>query len=157
MWTLEALCIVLTAGRYFIRYKVRHRFYADDYTHLAALIWLTISNIFVQLMFPPARIVLLGPPDVKPPEDQVDKFRKLQTVMSITFYVSQFCVKFSFLLFYKELFWVSERFMRAWWCVATFVFLGFWVIMAGSLTQCGPVQHIVDGGECGSCSRLDFY
>lgn len=144
MWTLEALCIVLTVGRYYIRYKVRHRFYPDDYLHLAALIWLTISNAFVEAMFPPARILFDGPPGVKPPTSEVDKFRKLQTVMSITFYISQFCVKFSFLLFYRELFWVSQRFMRAWWVVATFVFLAFWAIMAGSLTQCGPVSHIVD-------------
>jgi hypothetical protein len=148
MWSLTAFCILLTIGRFTIRYRVRHRFYSDDIFHLSALIWLIISNALVEAMFPPARIMFEGPPGVKPPPSTVTKFRKLQTAMTITFFVSQFSVKFSFLFFYKELFWVSQRFMRAWWCVGTFVFLGFWAVLAGNLTQCGDVRDIVNPAAC---------
>src|SRR5437870_2462764 len=106
MWSLTAFTILLTAGRYIIRWQVRHKFFADDYAHLFALIWLIINSSISQAMFGPASYVVLAKPGVPPPASQVIKFRELQTPQSLSFFISHWSVKLSFLLFYRLLFWV---------------------------------------------------
>jgi len=140
MWTLTAVCIILTIGRYAIRYQVRQRLFPDDFAHLSALVWLIATISIVQAMFGPAKYV--DDPSAPPPESQIAKFRRLQVWLSVSFYLSHWSVKFSFLLFYRQLFWVSERFMRCWWGVVAFVFVGFWVPMAGILTVCGSPENL---------------
>lgn len=146
MWSLTALATLLTAGRYAIRWKVRHRFYMDDYAHLNALVWLFIMTAIIQTMFPPATLVVLGPKNVPPPPAAFVEFRKLQTAMNIAFYISQWSVKFSFLFFYRELFWVSDRFRISWWIISVYVFLTFWAVFAGMLTLCGSAADISNTG-----------
>lgn len=148
MWSLTAFATLLTIGRYAIRWKVRHRFYADDYAHLHALVWLYANTALIELMFPSATLVLLGPKNRPPPPAAVMTFRKLQTAMNSSFYISQWSVKFAFLLFYRELFWISDRFRKGWWVTTTYVFLTFWVVFAGILTQCGSALDLYNPVKC---------
>lgn len=145
MWTLASLCIVLTIGRYAIRYRVSLRFYKDDLAHLCALGWLIVFCAITQAMFAPTHVMLrsqvLG---TAPPPATISEFCRLQTAQGATFYLLHWTVKLAFLLFYRELFWVSRTFIRAWWCVSTFVFLGLGVALAGIMTQRGPINRMDD-------------
>ncbi|KAF2727298.1 hypothetical protein EJ04DRAFT_505926 [Polyplosphaeria fusca] len=148
MWTLTAFTILLTAGRYFIRFQVRHKFFADDYAHLFALIWLIINSSISQAMFAPAEYVVKAAPHHPPPPDKVVAFRKLQTPLSISFFISHWAVKFSFLFFYRLLFWVSQKFMRAWWCIFALTAVTFIVPIAGNITKCGSPRDLNNPVAC---------
>jgi len=146
MWTLTGLCIFLTAGRYAIRFKVSLRFYKDDVVHLCALGWLIIFCSITQALFIPTKIMLrsLEVPVAEPPPAVISEFCRLQTAQGATFYLLHWSVKLAFLLFYRELFWISRVFIRAWWCVAVFVLLGLAVAIAGIMTQRGPIKRMDD-------------
>ncbi|KAH7399493.1 hypothetical protein BKA66DRAFT_565563 [Pyrenochaeta sp. MPI-SDFR-AT-0127] len=149
MWTLASLCILLTIGRYVIRYRVSLRFYKDDFAHLFALAWLIIFCSITQAMFAPTHVMLRSVVlETAPPPETISEFCRLQTAQGATFYLLHWTVKLAFLLFYRELFWVSSSFIRAWWCVATFVFLGLGVALAGIMTQRGPINRMDDPTIC---------
>ena len=74
-------------------------------------------------------------------------YRKLQTLVTIGFWISVFSVKFSFLYFYRLLFSISPKFLRAWWTVTIFTVVAFWVCIAGELTKCGPTSQIFSPGR----------
>lgn len=138
MWTLTGVCILLTIGRYAIRFKISKRFFGDDIAHLCALGWLIIFSSITEYM-----LQTLELPGMDPPQSAISEFCRLQTAQGATFYFLHWTVKFS-LLFYRELFWVSQSFRRAWWCVAAFVLLGLGVALAGIMTQQGPVDRMDD-------------
>jgi len=58
-------------------------------------------------------------------------------INDIMFFCCIWSVKLAFLLFYKNLFGVSQRFMKAWWCVLVFTVLTFWVCLGTTFAQCG--------------------
>lgn len=147
MWMLTAFTILLTVGRYAIRYQVRHKFFGDDYAHLFALVWLIISSGITQACFAPAEYVVKATPANPPPPEQIVKFRKLQTPLSLSFFISHWAVKLSFLLFYRLLFWVSKSFMRAWWCITLITLATFLVPIAGNITKCGSPRDINNPGK----------
>lgn len=145
MWVLAGLCILLTLGRYVIRYRVSLRFYKDDMAHLCALGWLIIFCSITQAMFGPTHTMLQSLAlETPPPPATVSEFCRLQTAQGATFYFLHWTVKLAFLLFYRELFWVSRTFIRAWWCVAAFVLIGLGVALAGIMTQRGPINRMDD-------------
>lgn len=148
MWTLTGLCVLLTVGRYIIRFKVSLRLYKDDLAHLCALGWLIIFGAVTQALFAPTNIMLQSLVlEVEPPPATISEFCRLQTAQGATFYFLHWTVKFAFLLFYRELFWVSRTFIRAWWCVAVFVLLGLCAALAGIMTQRGPIKRMDDPSE----------
>ena len=77
----------------------------------------------------------------------IRQFCQLQTAQGVAFYLLNWTVKIAFLLFYRELFWISRSFIRAWWCVLAFVLIGLGVALAGILTQRGPITKIADPGN----------
>ncbi|KAL6711806.1 hypothetical protein ACN47E_002849 [Coniothyrium glycines] len=150
MWVLSGVCILLTAGRYMIRWKVSLRLQKDDVAHLFALVWLIIFCAVTQALFEPTKIMLqsLEIPGAETPLDTISEFCRLQTAQGATFYLLHWTVKLAFLLFYRDLFWVSRNFIRAWWTVATFVLVGLVVALAGILTQRGPINRMDDPTVC---------
>lgn len=147
MWVSTALNILLTVGRYHIRFVVHRHFYCDDFAHLVALITSIAASIITQVEFGPASELVSISPGTVPSKDAATKFIKQQVIRSIFAYTSLYAVKFSFLLFYKRLFWVSSGFRKGFWAVAVFSFVGFWVSIAGILTQCGPAKDVYNIGK----------
>lgn len=64
-----------------------------------------------------------------------------------------YAVKMSFLLLYHRIFQISDRFIQAWWIVLGIVFLTFWVLVAGCLTECGSPSAL---GHYGKSSWSDI-
>ena len=67
-------------------------------------------------------------------------YRKRADAIATLFFTSTWLVKFTFLLLYRTIFEVNRNFMRAWWLVLVFVFVTYWVAIAGTWTQCGPTK-----------------
>ena len=70
MWTLTASAILLTGGRYAIRYTKCGRFYYDDLTHGMAMVCLIAFSAVGQEWLALARGVL-DTPSGTPPMDSV--------------------------------------------------------------------------------------
>ncbi len=156
MWTLAGLCLLLTVGRYAIRYKVSMRLYRDDFVHLCAFFWLIVFAALTQASFPATQAILESEVFHTPASSTtIVEFCRLQTAQGVSFYLLHWTVKIAFMLFYKELFWISRSFIRAWWCVLAFVLVGLAVALAGILTQRGPITKIADPRM--SSSYLSLY
>ncbi|MCJ1307803.1 hypothetical protein MMC25_001451 [Agyrium rufum] len=150
-WVLTGTAVLLSAGRFGIRYKTQRGFHADDYTHLLALLGLLAFSITYQLGFPTfIDVVEISDGTVPEPADfdaVVKRYRQYQTAVSITEWVTLWAVKFTFLLFYRLLFSVSKGFRTAWWLIFVFTALAFWVPITGVLTLCGPIGNFFNAGK----------
>lgn len=56
--------------------------------------------------------------------------------LSLLFWVCIYLIKLSFLLLYRKLFGVSQRFMRVWWAVAIFTLITFLACILASFWVC---------------------
>ena len=145
-WLFTSIALLLTIGRYVIRFNTRRRFFWDDGWHLLATLFL-ISNSGVYQVFLPLAIqtqlalaqASLGgpPPDPAAFEAMLLKYARMNIVAAVNFYVVLYFVKFAFLAFYKLLFGVSQTFMKLWWAVLVFTLLSFGVTLGGLFTICG--------------------
>lgn len=62
---------------------------------------------------------------------------------ALIFWVAMYSVKFSFLMLYRTLFWISERFRKFWWAVLGFTMLCFWMSFFACFWVCGwPVNPV---------------
>lgn len=107
-WVFAGLAFILTGGRFWIRCTIVKKLSWDDAAHLLALL-LLIAQVGIICS---ATSMNYHPAD----EDQRDVSFSLRLDIAGVF-VSWCClyaVKVSFLLLYRRLFQVSERFMRAW-------------------------------------------
>lgn len=129
---LTGFNILLSIGRYYIRHLVYKRLHWDDLAHLIALLCNIALSITITHIF-------LAPVSAESIKEEV--------VISFLGITALWAVKFSFLLFYKLLFWVSEGFQKAFWVVAGFLFVSYWVPIAAVLTECGPIKKY-DFSEC---------
>lgn len=71
---------------------------------------------------------------------------KVRVVVSVLFWVCLYSVKGSFLLLYRIIFVVSNRFRFLWWSSTVFTIATFWVCLAGELTTCGPAHKLLNIG-----------
>ena len=140
----------MVAGRLFIRYRVRHCFYWDDFFCVLALVGLYIWSGGCSAIYNPADALFAYQRHKIPkPENFIPLFiyfRRIQTMVTIGFWICLFSIKFAFLFFYRLLFSVSRKFNRAWWAVTMLTALVFWACIAGELTKCGPTNQIFSPG-----------
>ena len=147
-WILTAAAILLTLGRYLIRYRTPGRFFWDDAAHALALVTLIAVVSLFTAFFP--QIYLID--DVargkasKPSASEYLPYLKFQIAVSVCWWVSVYAVKASFLLLYRMLFVVSTPLNVMWWSIAAFTMVTFWVCIAGELTTCGPSKNLLKEG-----------
>lgn len=139
-WTFIAVDVLLVAGRLLIRLKKNKKIYTDDVALTAALFSLIgyfagYANYFP--LYYQVEYFSAGLPVPEPTAAQLKVYFKAELGLSFMLWVVMFFVKLSFLLFYKSLFWPSDKFRIAWWVVLVFtvivslasalaVFLGVW-------------------------------
>lgn len=158
-WIFASVAIILTTGRYILRYRKTGRLYWDDAAHgLALATMIAVCGIFSNSFWYEHVIddyaLGLGPP---PPTDSYIRFLKIQLSVSILFWICIYAVKLSFLLLYRMLFVVSTWSNRAWWGVLVFTMLTFWLVIAGELTACGPSKNLFHEKPCQSASNLPLF
>ena len=146
LWALTGAAIILSAGRYAVRLKVFKQFYWDDATHTAALLALVGFAVSTQrylgLVIYEQAVEAGEVPKPANWATLVVHARQYQTSLSVCAYTSLWFVKFTFLLFYRQLFYISPTFAKAWWIVTIFTFVTFWIPIAGILTSCGSVSQL---------------
>ena len=146
-WVFTALAVLLTGSRFWIRGKIIKQFSWDDAAHLLGLLLLIVQ---VSIMSAAAsqlyRIGNLEAGDDGNFEDGHLLFVRLNIAGVLTTWCCLYAIKFSFLLLYHRIFQISKIFIRAWWIVLAVVILTFWILIAGSITECGSPLALEDPG-----------
>ena len=145
-WGFTGLAILLTASRFWIRSKIIKRLAWDDAAHLLGLLLLiaqvSIVSGAASMIY---RIATYEAGENRRSEAEHLLFARLDLAGILITWFCLYAIKMSFLLLYHHIFRVSEKFIRAWWVVLGIVFLTFWILIAGSLTECGSpsaLEHV---------------
>ena len=157
-WTFTSTAILLSAGRYVIRYKTVHTLDISDAFHAISLALLVALTIHYTTAYPFLSKLASPKPGEQPHEGDQKRFLDYQVASSLVWLASVYCVKFSFLFSYRALFGVSQVFMRGWWTVVAFTFLSFWASYGSVLAECGgKIQDLFDpcAYERSKAKRID--
>ncbi len=148
LWTLTAVAIVLSIGRFLIRYVTASRFYLDDASHLLSLLFLIGLAAAYTSGFPySVRIARISRKEetAPPPADPFyHTYLQHRLVVTLLVFMVLWSVKATFLIFYRLLFDVSKTFIRMWWAAVALVFATFWVCIGSTLTLCGSASDLYD-------------
>ena len=145
-WAFTCLALMLTAGRFWIRSAIIRKLCWDDATHFLSLLFLLAQ---VSIVTGAASMVyqLSDMNGGYTTENKISLFFRLDVAGVISAWCCLYAVKASFLLLYRHIFQISKTFTRAWWITSIFVFLTFWALFAGALTQCGSPSSLDNIGE----------
>lgn len=143
-WTLTGVSIVLTIGRFIIRYRTRSALQWDDLTHGFALLALLVFMALYTRLFPLTVELLLYSVGVGPMPSpaQLSKFFHLLVPTEIMFWVVLYAVKVTFLLLYREIFGVKKNFMRFWWAVMAYTIITFLIAFFTVFWSCGSPSQL---------------
>lgn len=154
-WVFTGLAILLTASRFWIRCKIIRRLSWDHAAHLLGLLLLVVQVSIVSgaaSMIYRASIYEAG--DVGHYQAEHLLFVRLNVAGIVTTWCCVYAIKLSFLLLYYRIFQISQKFITAWWIVLGIVVLTFWILIAGSLTECGSPSAL---GHVGMSTSLIRY
>ncbi len=125
----------------------------DDLTHLLALLCMIAMVGLLQSLFRDGYYItaierqLIPPPSAQTYVTLFVRFRRRSDGVALLFFSGTWLVKLTFLLFYRIIFDINRNFRKAWWAVLVFVFVTYWITVAGVLTQCGPAQYSFNIGR----------
>lgn len=147
-WAFTSLAVLLTAGRFWIRCKIIRRLSWDDAAHLLGLLLLIAQ---VSIVTGAASMIYQISNYESEDDGRFEAEHLLFVRLNIAGILFTWCclyaVKMSFLLLYHRIFQISDRFIQASWAVLGIVFLTFWVLVAGSLTECGSPSSLGNFGK----------
>lgn len=157
LWTFTSIAIILSAGRFAIRYALASRFFWDDASHLlSVLLLITVASTYTAGFPYSTRIARISAKqEAAPPftDPLYHTYLQIRLVITLLVFMVLWSVKATFLIFYRLLFGVSRTFIRVWWTAIAFTFASFWVCLGSTFTICGSVsdlynfgtQHIIPG------------
>ena len=139
-WTFTAVAIVLTFGRFYIRWKYT-RIYWDDAFNALALVCMITTFALVDVQLEAT--------------DDATLYRYVLG-LSMTLWTTLYLVKASFLALCWLIFRVSANFRKAWYFVAVYNFLTYMVILLWGVWQCGDPARYADPAACAAWDS-DWY
>ncbi|KAF2259079.1 hypothetical protein CC78DRAFT_586403 [Lojkania enalia] len=126
---MAGLSVLLTIGRFVIRWQKLGRLYWDDILNGVAAVLVVVYIISAFTTYVPYQFELrlwrLGLRDDEPDDTRAQIYNRFQLASVILFWTIIYIVKASFLALYWHLFEVSVRFRVAWWAVAVFIALSY--------------------------------
>ena len=149
-WGFTGLAISLTATRFWIRSKVTKRLAWDDAAHLLGLLLLIAQVSIVSGATSMIYRIAIDEEDEDKRRYEAEHllFVRLDFAGILITWSCLYAIKLSFMLLYHHIFRISEKFIRAWWIVLGIVFLTYWILIAGSLTECGSPSALEHFGRC---------
>ncbi|KAI9817002.1 MAG: hypothetical protein M1826_001698 [Phylliscum demangeonii] len=129
VWGGVGVAIILTAFRYYIRFKFFGRLYVDDAFVFLALVLLMASAIMYHFITPTLfllnRIVAGQTPPPPDLQQVITTYLKVQFALTLLFWTGLWAVKFSFLAFFYKLGQGLRAQRIAWMLVVVFTALAF--------------------------------
>ena len=118
------IALILAFGRTYIKFTKFHRLFADDVLFLLATVLLVAATtmLFVTLPYNQTEVNVGAGVEAPPPDlaRQLDLDVKFQDSATFLLNASIYCVKFSFLFFFRLLLQRTGRLQIWWWCVFIF-------------------------------------
>ncbi|KAG6988946.1 hypothetical protein G7Y79_00067g095610 [Physcia stellaris] len=151
-WSMTALAIVFSILRYWIRLFTPKKYMWDDLTHLLALGTSIATVALYQTLFRDGlQRKLIPPPSQEVYVNLYVRVRHRSIAIALLTYTTLWLVKATFLLLYREIFWINKTFRKAWWAVTLFIIITYWATVgavAGVLVRCGSVKNNFSIEEC---------
>ena len=150
IWLFVGMAIIFTIIRTGIRLHVYRRLFLDDgciYLALSILFSMAVMyNKITHTMFEIDGVAAGGIPSTGFKE-RAELFLKLQFAIICSFWTTLWAVKFSFLLYYKNLFAGLPNQLFWWWLVSGFAVLAYLGCWATQLASCTPISNYFFLGE----------
>jgi hypothetical protein len=149
-WTMFSLDTVLTAGRFWLRWRKIGKIGWDDILNGIACVFLLGFMITYQLYLPityNAELYALGLSDTPPDPNDFEWVLKMNVANIILFWCTIYTVKASFLALYYLIFNPSRAFRIAWWSVAAYTVLSFLITFLAVFWHCQSPPDVVDLGK----------
>ncbi|KAF2144310.1 uncharacterized protein K452DRAFT_211591, partial [Aplosporella prunicola CBS 121167] len=160
IWVFTSIATLLIIFRFFVRIKTFRRLYADDIWVAAA--WVTAFSstimwqVFSEDMYRAVPVMSRKewPPTQKSLESTTIT-KNACAAFTMLFYTSVWCIKLSFLFFFRRLYQNAGHVMRIWWFLVAMV-IATWAVAMGTIDyrcEFGPYLSQID--KCGlqSASR----
>lgn len=158
LWTFTTVAILLSVGRFAIRYVSASRFYWDDASHLlSVLLLITLAGTYTAGFPYSARIARIGlKEEAAPPltDPFYHTYLQYRLIVTLLVFMVLWSVKATFLVFYRLLFEVSQTFIQLWWAAVALTFASFWVCIGSTFTICGPASDLYNFEKCDSPQAL---
>ena len=141
-WTIASVALVLTCGRFYIRWKYSQINW-DDICNGVALLCLVANYAVFDVGWVTDR-------------DQTLHWRSL-TATSMLFWTTLWLVKASFLALCWLIFEVSNGFRKAWWIVVAYTFLTYWPLFLWIIWECGEASDYDNAIVCSSIVASPYF
>ena len=130
---LVSVAVIITCGRFYLRWRYSHELRWDDFFNGLALVCLVAYSAVSQAQL-----------------SNVDLSfgLRLSVAASMLLWTTLYSVKAAFLALCWFIFHISARFRLFWWFVTAYIFLSFWPLFLISLWQCGEPLHYTDIQAC---------
>lgn len=116
----------------------------DDFLHIFACLILIVYGAVYNASFPGAFNAVAFVQGTRPDltYHEWDRYFRFEVAVSLLFWIVIYAVKFSFLMFYRDLFQVSTAFMRFWWVVVAFTLVTFGACFISLFWGCGSPSKL---------------
>ena len=143
IWILTTIALVFVVLRTVIHFLVHRRVSIDIICVWIALAFLiAIAGIYTKItptLFEVDRVTS-GAERISPAVlDRANLFLRCQFALILLFWTAVWAVKFSILMFYKDLFYRLPRQNRYWWIVFGYVALSYLACWGTQLASCWPI------------------
>jgi hypothetical protein len=158
-WSLTAVAILLTIGRFALHWSSSKRIRWDDMLNGVAALFLIAFFATWQVLVPPsyqAQLYEMGESNIKPAYVDPTLRPRINLINGLLFWLCIYSVKASFLALYWSIFQVSNPFRVAWGLAVAYNVAGFVVTVVMRLVMCGRPNNVLNtGGLCRGNQRLD--
>ena len=147
LWTGVAVSFCFLAFRGYVRLRVFHRFFLDDFFLLLAWLIFLANAILSQITLP---TLYLMTEVYELPEDfpaRFDFFLHAYMAASFTFWCCLWSIKASFLVFFRKLGKNVARQNMLWWCALSITVIGFIMNFAIWYYKCSVGNISVNSGK----------
>jgi hypothetical protein len=156
-WSMTAVAILLTIGRFVLHWSSSKRVRWDDTLNGVAALFLIAFFATWQVIVPPsyqAQLYEMGESNIKGADVDPILERRLNLINGLLFWFCIYSAKASFLALYWSIFKVSTPFRVAWGLAVVYNVAGFVVTIVMRLIVCGRPSDVLNkGGLCYSLSE----
>ena len=155
-WIMCAAGVLLTTGRFFLRWQKLHRINIDDILNGVAAMFLIGLAITFHFWLPNAYQIdyfIEGTIHTPPTMSDIAYATKANVASIALFFCTIYAAKSSFLALYYQIFKPSTSFRIAWWTLVAFIFLSFWITFMSIFWRCGSPANLINPGSSSNFMR----
>lgn len=151
-WTFTIFALLLSIGRFIIRKRVLEGLRMDDWTHAFAVVLLIpYAGVSTAIYSAAINLESYGAQVSVASIETLERLLRLELAAQFLFWIVLYAIKFTFLIFFRQIFGVNRVFMRWWWALFVYTWLAFIASFLTAIWICGdPSGLFVLGKRTGS-------